>query len=822
MPQYSLRALAIVLLFVSLIASGLASSAEQRRAPSAFPTPIATVVSLSVIKAESAARLLRRLYPRVRFVVDAEANALIVTASPDQITAIRSVCAGIDTKSALAPVTHSLTLHRLDSRTLKSRLETAFPQAHFGVVNARSLLVSADNATIQQIETAISSLDQPVTAPSAPPVVPTATEAVRVLQASPKDLAREVAGAVRGLRVQIAGQSVILTGVPDLLQRAKDIIAVLDVPPSGTAYIALYRLKNLDAQSVADLLQRSFANTKISVDEAINAITVLGKAADQRRIADGLAQLDVSPGSPSGGTAAAATVGGNGSVQVYSLKYALPGQGGASSTSATELSTMVSQTLASQAPDLHVGATPNNAQLILTGSPYSIKLARELLNQLDVPQRLVVLDTEILEVDENTAKHLGLQMSNIVGGAFSFGTVFSEVQPTPDPTTGVAPPLTTLRPLTRTAFGFAAALNLAIQHGAARVLADPRITTLSGHTATIRAGDNIAIQLQAGGGPGTIATTQIQTFQTGVSLDITPIVNDEGLITVSLHPVVNSLTGILNNIPQISTRDTQTTVALRENETLVIGGLIQDNTQRTESRIPILGDLPLVGRAFRDQTLNGNRNELIISVTPHILTPGQPFAYPGPALPVPATPQPLPTLPAGTLFPSSSSNAEQSPTSGPTIVTPTPSIELPKISQGSAAGASINNPGEASGGVASNTFIYGAIPMGNLTSQTDSAEIYYVMVSPTQVSYGAPIAVTAVTSTSVATVTLSFNGVSVSIPQQSPGKWYGTLPFTFGGNMPASDRAITPTITATRADGNRKTLQVPMTLLPASSPSSKK
>ena len=86
------------------------------------------------------------------------------------------------------------------------------------------------------------------------------------------------------------------------------------------------------------------------------------------------------------------------------------------------------------------------------------------------------------------------------------------------------------------------------------------------------------------------------------------------------------------DVPQISTRDTQTTVALRENQTLVIGGLIQDNTQRTESKVPLLGDLPLVGRLFRDETLNGVSNELIITVTPHVVTPGAPDGlYPGAA-----------------------------------------------------------------------------------------------------------------------------------------------------------------------------------------------
>ncbi|MBV8750783.1 MAG: type II and III secretion system protein, partial [Candidatus Eremiobacteraeota bacterium] len=139
-----------------------------------------------------------------------------------------------------------------------------------------------------------------------------------------------------------------------------------------------------------------------------------------------------------------------------------------------------------------------------------------------------------------------------------------------------------------------------------------------------------------GGGTGTVATTQLQTFQTGVTLDITPVVNAGNFITVALHPTVNSLAGVANGIPQIATRDTQTTVAMHEDETLVIGGLIQDTTTRTTTKIPLLGDLPLIGRAFRNEELDGQRNELIITVTPHVVRLGAPL---------PAPPAPAGTLP---------------------------------------------------------------------------------------------------------------------------------------------------------------------------------
>ncbi|MBV8581325.1 MAG: hypothetical protein JOZ86_11935 [Candidatus Eremiobacteraeota bacterium] len=288
-------------------------------------------------------------------------------------------------------------------------------------------------------------------------------------------------------------------------------------------------------------------------------------------------------------------------IEVVTLKAAVPGLNGAPSSSANDIAVTVAQAL--QGQNLHVTVPPNGTQLVLSGSTSAIRLAKNLIDQLDVEQKLVVLDTEIVEVDESVAKSLGLSFSS--------------------------PVVTSTSPLTTSSV--ALTLNLLIRQGKGRVLADPRITTISGRTATIRAGDNIAILTTTGGGTGTVATTQLQTFQTGVTLDITPVVNAGNFITVALHPTVNSLAGVANGIPQIATRDTQTTVAMHEDETLVIGGLIQDTTTRTTTKIPLLGDLPLLGRVFRNEELDGQRNELIITVTPHVVR----LVTPAPSKPVP-------------------------------------------------------------------------------------------------------------------------------------------------------------------------------------------
>jgi type II secretory pathway component GspD/PulD (secretin) len=801
-----LSALALVI----TLCGGL--SAAQHRDARVVLTPI--VLNFTTVRAQDAARVLRRLYPRLSFTIDGAANAVVVLAGPDDAAALRQIGAAIDTKNPLKPVTASLILRRMDAHQIAARLHMLYPNAKMAIVNNHTLLVSAVNSDLQQMQSLVSAIDQPPQTPTPRPA-PSApdTEAVPVLQASPRRIAREVAGAVHGIRVGVAGHSIVLAGAPDLVARAKDVIGVLDTPSVGARYTAVYRLRTLDAQSVGDLISRSYPNAKVTVDAQINSLSVSATPAEQRRIAEGIAQLDTMP-SPGPGAVGG---GGGGSAEIYTLKAALPATNGSSSSTANDLAIMVTQALQSQAPDLHVTVSPDAPKLILTGNPYSIKLAKDLLGKLDVSEKLVVLDTEILEVDENTAKNLGISLSSIFGGDFSIGTLIGESTPAPDPITGITPGLMRPTKLIRTPISFGVQLNLAIQHGSARVLADPRITTLSGHTASIRAGDNLSIQLQAGGGAGTIATTQIQTFQTGVTLDITPIVNDDGLITVALHPVVNSLTGILNGIPQISTRDTQTTVALRENQTLVIGGLIQDNTQRTESKVPVLGDLPLVGHLFRDETLNGVSNELIITVTPHVVTPGAPDGvYPVPLQSVP-TPNALPTLPPGAVLPTQSTQTFSQRLPIPTMrqlpVAPQPFRPLSRRMPTQIAGLLTPTPSPMPSAFAqTNIYTFGSPPPNNFAGPGDAVQIFYASLSPTIVSYGTPITVTAITTSNVDALTLSYNGVQTSIAQTGAGQWSATLPFTLVG-LPEPNATIQLSLTATKSDGTSSVIPIPVSVV---------
>ena len=487
--------------------------------------------------------------------------------------------------------------------------------------------------------------------------------------------------------------------------------------------------------------------------------------------------------------------GGLGTTELVTLSAAVPGLAQSPSTTANDIAQSVTQALQPSTPDLRIVVIPNTSQLILSGSPQSIRTAKELIAKIDRTPPLVVLDTEILELDESDAKNLGLLLPQAV-----VSTTFSEIGPPPN-AQGTVQQFLRGQAVSRSPLQLNAQLNVLIQNGSARVLADPRITTLSGRTATIRDGDTIGILTTTGGGVGTVTTTQLQTFQTGVTLDITPIVTNAGEINVSLHPIVNSLSGIVNGVPQISTRDTQTTVHLLDNETLVIGGLIQENSARTDNKVPLLGDLPAVGGLFRNSQINSTRNELIIVVTPHIIKQGTPQVIPGPPLLAIPTPQPLPTLPPGTMLPAPSGVQARSTTVTPASPTPSPvGSPTPQVS---------NNATPVRAGEA---FIYGQIPTNPTDKPTDPIQLYYARFGPTLVHDGVPITVSAVTTANAQRVFLSYQQFVVQLTKVD-SQWQATATLPHGLAQPGQT-SLQLTLTATRADGFSASIGIPITLAP--------
>lgn len=746
------------------------------------------VVPLAVVSGRRAAQVVRQLFPRLALRVDEAANALVLLGPQSDIQSARAVIQGIDVRNATKPVTEGIMLRSQPAAAVAPRLRALYPSAKIEVAARAALLVSAPPQDIAQIKALVASIDMATPAPSA---APSSSEAIKVLLRRPQDVARAVRAQLPRVRAAVSGSAVTLAGPPDDVTRAKALVAQLDVPSADERYTQVYRIRTLDASSVADLLRRSFHDLDVTVDVSLNALAVAANGAQQQRIADAIAQLDSAP-TPSGAGAVSAAGAANGSTEILTLRSFVPGQsqGGADAIAS------FTQALQVIAPDVRLVQLPTPGQIALVGPPAGVRTAREFIEKADVVPPLVVLDTEILEVDESVAKNLGLQL-----GTAAVSTTFTEVQPPPN-TDGSPGRLGGFQALGRTPVSFTAQLNLLVQNGKGRVLADPRITTLSGRTASIRAGDTISILTTTAGNAGTIATTQVQSFQTGVTLDITPSVSPDGGIMVVLHPVVNSLIGTNAGVPEISTRDTQTTVHLQDDETLVIGGLIQENDTRTTTKIPLLGDLPLVGRVFRNDSVQGQRNELIIVVTPHIVKPGK-TALPGPPLRALPTPAALPTLPPNARLPAPSGQLTTAPLAPPTSMPSATAVASPAPRP-----AATPSP-VPSAFSQTNVFTFGAPPQSNFAKPTDPVQIFYASLSPTVVANGTAVHAAVVTTTNATSVKLQIGTQTIGMSETGSGKWQAAFPFPAAA-IAVGQTSATLTIVASRSDGTSSSIPVPV------------
>jgi len=267
--------------------------------------------------------------------------------------------------------------------------------------------------------------------------------------------------------------------------------------------------------------------------------------------------------------------------------------------------------------------------IILTGTPAQIASAEAVIRMLDVPVESVLLDTNVIEVTESGAKALGLDYDQ------------TETQPLARVFNTQAQ-ITNNIPATAVAGALSIQSNifLLVKQGHARVLASPKILTQDGVSASILTGDSLPIRVTTPVGVGGVGavSSQVEYINVGVNLQILPRVTGDGGVDANIYSQVSSVTGFTSsNDPQISTRQAQTKVNLQEGQTLVIGGLLQQRDIRSMQKIPILGDLPLVGALFRFYTETRSNTNLVITITPHVMpAPTAPRAMPAPSAPSPA------------------------------------------------------------------------------------------------------------------------------------------------------------------------------------------
>ncbi len=274
-------------------------------------------------------------------------------------------------------------------------------------------------------------------------------------------------------------------------------------------------------------------------------------------------------------------------------------------------------------------ATTDIHKLIVFGTSAEIASVERYLALIDVPARQVLIEAQIIELNIDDLTDLGLRQVTGIDDLLS-GAV-NPIFPGEGGSSGVGGNFFMYDDTRESAGSFSAALAALILDGKATVRARPKVVTVDGRQAIITIGRQVPVVQETLSGDNRI-TYDITFVPVGITLNIKPRIGRGGEEVQMMVNAVVSNVETLNNVisaeslvaPELNTREVSTLVRIPNHQSLILGGLISTEIETRTYRVPILGDLPLIGHAFRRTREIRDRTEIIIVITPHVAEEASP------------------------------------------------------------------------------------------------------------------------------------------------------------------------------------------------------
>ncbi|HUZ74929.1 MAG TPA: type II secretion system secretin GspD [Stellaceae bacterium] len=445
-----------------------------------------------------------------------------------------------------------------------------------------------------------------------------AEQLVTLLKAEGYDAATSAtsqAAAIMVIPVEANNSIIVLARDPKLLDHVRDWITELDQPASvdPQSNIFVYSVRNTTAATLGQTVLGVLGGTPSGAAPPPGA--QLEQAGATRS----------TPNAPIGGLGGLAPVAqpGTGQSSSGSAGTGRRQEAGGPSPSATTL-----------ASGTRLIIDPVNNALIIVGSAQEYARIRPLLTKLDVPPLEVLIEVTVAEIDLTDTTNLGVEwgLLNHLGNGTrqSVGTLPTVITSTGGGGGGFGLPsggfnYTFLNGVGQVRF----ALNALAQTNHINVLSTPRILAKSGAQASIQVGTQVPIvtsqatssQISTGGTSGILQSIEYQ--QTGVLLTVNPVVHSGNRVDLSVDQEVssalpNTTSGISS--PEIQNRTIKTQLTLRDGQTVVIGGMIQTTRNDNDQGVPYLKDIPVLGLMFKSQSIQNDRTELLVFITPYVVS----------------------------------------------------------------------------------------------------------------------------------------------------------------------------------------------------------
>ena len=259
--------------------------------------------------------------------------------------------------------------------------------------------------------------------------------------------------------------------------------------------------------------------------------------------------------------------------------------------------------------------------LVVRDTPEIVRMAEKLIASVDLPDAEVMIEVEVLEISTSKLNQLGIQYpssasfsTNPLSAASSAGgLVLNDIQHQNSRTITVSP--------------LGVTLNLLKTDGSTNTLASPRIRARNHEKAKILIGQKVPVltnSVAPNAVGSTVFTGSIQYLDVGLTLDVEPTIHRNGDIAIKLALEVSTLGDAVTNSSgsiayKIGTRNANTLLQLKDGETQILAGLIQDSDTRSANDIPGLGELPLLGRLFGSKRVDREKSEIVLAMTPRII-----------------------------------------------------------------------------------------------------------------------------------------------------------------------------------------------------------
>ncbi len=448
--------------------------------------------------------------------------------------------------------------------------------------------------------------------------------------------------------------TLIVTDMHSNIQRLLRMIKAIDVSSSGQE-ISVFVLRYGSASQVVRLLDSIFqtaaragkedsdAGIRVFADDRTNALVVMAGDEHTQKIRNLIQELDKE------------TPKGNEKLRVYYLENAkaedlvkvlqdMPRK----SDGAPEKDKAVAPSILSEKVKINADKATNSLVIMAEKSEYAA--LEEIIRLLDIPRAMVYIECLIMEVNVNKDFNIGTEWismgtTSIDGRSAAFGGGFSGAGAYPNVTGMISPPIPGGVGTLPTGFslgilsetlniggiqfpGLAAVVQAYKKDKDVNILSTPQILTTDNEEAAIMVGKNVPYQTKSG------STGTLESFNTyeyrdvGITLKITPQISRDRLVRLNITQEVTKLdqTGsiaITNdsiNRPTTLKRTISTTVLVQDNNTVVIGGLIDDSLSMTEYKVPCIGDVPGMGWLFKSRSKNREKTNLFVFMTPHVIS----------------------------------------------------------------------------------------------------------------------------------------------------------------------------------------------------------